>query len=98
MTDSSGGILQATYGRELELTDERGAARTYRIMAELEVRGAAYAVLQSEQMRKEGDIEVFRILVEDGGEPQLISLDDDDEWEEVAEAYDDMQFGTDERP
>lgn len=96
-TEARSGMLQGKYGREIELTDDRGTATTYRIMAELEVRGASYAVLQSEDMRKEGDIEVFRILLEDG-EPQLASLDDDDEWEDVAEAYDDLQFGTDERP
>lgn len=93
------GLLQRAYGGEIELTGEGGEARTYRILAELDVNGKPYAVLQSEAMRKEDDIEVMRVIPgEDGGEPKLESVDDDGEWEDVAEAYDDLQFGSDERP
>ncbi|CAI6015241.1 DUF1292 domain-containing protein [Cohnella sp. JJ-181] len=96
---SSGiGALQEAFGREIELTGESGDAMVYRILAELSVNGRPYAVLQSEAMRKEGEIEVFRVLLEDAGEPKLESVDDDGEWEDVAEAFDDQQFGSDDRP
>ncbi|MFC3802100.1 MULTISPECIES: DUF1292 domain-containing protein [unclassified Cohnella] len=95
---SPGGALQQAFGSEIELTGESGSTQVYRILAELSVNGKPYAVLQSDAMRKEGEIEVFRVLPEDAGEPKLESVDDDEEWEDVAEAFDDMQFGSDDRP
>ncbi|MDG0793125.1 DUF1292 domain-containing protein [Cohnella ginsengisoli] len=95
---SPGGALQQAFGAEIELTGESGSTQVYRILAELSVNGKPYAVLQSDAMRKEGEIEVFRVLSEDAGEPKLESVDDDEEWEDVAEAYDDLQFGSDDRP
>ncbi|MDG0812043.1 DUF1292 domain-containing protein [Cohnella rhizosphaerae] len=80
------------------MTGESGSAQVYRILAELSVNGKPYAVLQSDAMRKEGEIEVFRVLTEDASEPKLESVDDDEEWEDVAEAYDDLQFGSEDRP
>ncbi|MBW5444989.1 DUF1292 domain-containing protein [Cohnella sp. CFH 77786] len=67
-------------------------------MAELMIGGRRYAVLQSESMRKEGDIEVFRVSEDGEDRLQLETVEDDEEWERAAEAYDDMQFGSDERP
>ncbi|MCC3375617.1 DUF1292 domain-containing protein [Cohnella sp. REN36] len=90
--------LRARYGDEVALTSEGGGDEAFRIVAELTVDGRAYALLQSERMRAEGDIEVFRVTADDAGEPQLETVEDDDEWEAVAEAYDDLQFGSDDRP
>lgn len=90
--------LKDMYGSMVELSGDGGAADTYQIMAELELDGRRYAVLQSESMRKEGDIEVFRITAALDGHPELETIEDDEEWERVAEAYDDNLFGSDERP
>ena len=91
--------LQDVYGEFVELDGSAGRTQTYRIMAELEAEGRRYAVLQSEAMRKEGDIEVFRIAIAGAdGRYQLETVEDDDEWERVAELYDDLQFGSDEVP
>lgn len=90
--------LRERYGAEVELQGEDGHAARYHIAAELEIGGQRYAVLQSDSMRKSGDIEVFRIVPEPSGEPALETVESDEEWEQVAEAYDDLQFGSDERP
>ncbi|REK65426.1 MULTISPECIES: DUF1292 domain-containing protein [Cohnella] len=97
MSEPNGGhpSLRSVFGDAIELDGEGGV---YRIVAELTVGGRAYAVLQSDEMRKEGTVEVFRVTAGPDGHPELETVEDDDEWETVAEAYDDLQFGGDERP
>jgi len=90
--------LKALYGDEVELEGPDGKPERFKIMAELTVSGREYAVLQSDAMRKEGDIEVFRVGAGDDGSPLLETLEDDEEWESVSEAYDDLLFGSDEQP
>ncbi|WP_027091228.1 DUF1292 domain-containing protein [Cohnella thermotolerans] len=94
----AGSPLRSLFGDYVELDGAGGAPQRYKIMAELEVDGRSYAVLQSDAMRKEGDIEVFRVAAGEAGSPQLETVEDDEEWENVAEAYDDLLFGSDERP
>ena len=90
--------LKEAFGDYVELNAGEADAGTYRILAELEIADARYAVLQSDAMRKEGDIEIFRVVTGSEGEPGLESLESDEEWERVAEAYDDLQFGSDDQP
>lgn len=90
--------LKDVFGDRVELSGEGGAAAAYRILAEIELGGNRYAILQSDVMRKEGDIEVFRVADGADGGPHLETVEDDEEWEAAAEAYDDLQFGNDERP
>lgn len=92
---SDTGALKRQFGDAIELNGERDA---YRILAELTVNGAAYAILQSEAMEGEDAIEVFRVETGADGSVQLATVEDDDEWEAAAEAYDDLQFGSDDRP
>lgn len=90
--------LRERFGDSVELLAEDGSEAAYRIEAELILNGRRYAVLQTEEMRREDEIEVFRIVADPNGEPQLETVADDDEWELVAEAYDDSRFGSDDRP
>lgn len=92
---SEAGALKRQFGDTIELNGERDA---YRILAELTVNGTAYAILQSEAMEGEDAIEVFRVETGTDGSLQLETVEDDDEWEAAAEAYDDSQFGSDDRP
>jgi uncharacterized protein YrzB (UPF0473 family) len=90
--------LRERFGDELVLTENGKETETYRLLAELTLNGRRYAIVQTEAMRKEDDIDVMRIVDGPDGELQLETVEDDGEWEAVAEAYDDMQFGGDERP
>lgn len=90
--------LRERFGDEVVLTENGRETEPYRLLAEMTVNGRRYAILQTEAMRREDDIEVMRIVEAPDGEPQLETVEDDDEWETVAEAYDDLQFGSDERP
>ena len=103
MTESSGSMpiqmnsLKNAYGHEIELVAEDGSLELFVIKAEFRLGDQVYAALQSEQMRAEDEVELFRVIGGDQ-EPQLETIDDDDEWEAASEAYDDMLFANDERP
>ncbi|KIL37221.1 hypothetical protein SD71_00375 [Cohnella kolymensis] len=90
--------LKELFGDTVELNAEAEAPESFRILAELTVGGNRYAVLQSETMKIEEEIEVFRVLTEPDGGLQLETVEDDEEWDRVSEAYDDLQFGSDDQP
>ncbi|TFE31603.1 DUF1292 domain-containing protein [Cohnella luojiensis] len=90
--------LRQQYGDSVELVTDDGSSLTFRILAELTVQGSQYAILQSESMKQEDEIEVFKIVADDNGEAQLETVTDAEEWELVEEAYDDSQFGNDDQP
>ncbi|GIO13612.1 hypothetical protein J19TS2_31670 [Cohnella xylanilytica] len=92
------GSLKSRYGDYVELDGASGESERFRILAELTVGGRSYAILQSDAMRKDGEIEPFRVVPDGNGDPSLETIEDDEEWEEVSEAYDDLLFGSEERP
>lgn len=96
-SNKASGLLER-YGDTVELSAEDGSALTYRILSELSVGSGFYAVLQSEDAGQEDEVEIFRIVKDPDGEPQLETVTDEDEWDRVEEAFDDLQFGSDERP
>jgi uncharacterized protein YrzB (UPF0473 family) len=99
MTDNNAAsALRQRYGDSVELSDENGTTATYRIAAEITLGANRYAILQTSQMQREDEIEVFRILEGAGGEFELESVADEEEWELVEEAFDDLQFGDEEQP
>jgi uncharacterized protein YrzB (UPF0473 family) len=89
--------LKNAFGNEIELVAEDGGVEVYFIKAEFELGDHVYAALQSEAMRIEDEVELFRVIGADG-EPQLETIENDDEWEAASEAYDDLLFADDERP
>jgi uncharacterized protein YrzB (UPF0473 family) len=90
--------LRQAYGDEVELQGDDGASQVFRIVGELALNGNNYAILQSEAMKQEDEIEAFRVVANSDGDVQLETITDEDEWEQVAEAYDDSQFGSDDQP
>lgn len=68
------------------LTDEDGVERDFRIIGSLEMDGNEYLALTDAA----GDEDEYIILkiVEEDGEEVLITIDDDDEFDKVADAFD----------
>jgi uncharacterized protein YrzB (UPF0473 family) len=91
-------LLRDTYGDEIVLFDEQDESVAHRIVAEFRYNGTVYAVLQSDELRKEKEVAIFKVSVPDEGEPELETIEDDDEWETVSELYDEMTFPSGERP
>jgi uncharacterized protein YrzB (UPF0473 family) len=83
-------LLKEAFGDEVTLEDQGNDSEPYRIAAEFELDGRMYAVLQSESMKREDELALFRIISDEQGELQLETVEDDDEWETVLELYDEM--------
>ncbi|WP_246070414.1 DUF1292 domain-containing protein [Paenibacillus kobensis] len=90
MTPQRGTKLQDKYGKFIELTSGNGTEETFRIMSEFQLGQHYYAALQSEAMRNEGEVEMLRLI--EGDELELENIEDDEEWETAAEAYDMICF------
>ncbi len=84
--------LRDAYGDDIVLFDEQEESTVFRIVAEFSVGGREYAVLQSEELKKEGEVAIYRIIQDGQGKLELETIEDDDEWENVSEIYDEMTF------
>ncbi len=87
--------LKEVYGETVELEDEQGKSSVYDIIAEFEVGGRAYAVLAGSG--REAEQEILRIVVSPNGVPELESIVDDEEWEDVSELYDELTLPADDK-
>ena len=85
-------VLRSEYGDEIVLLDGDKESTVYSVLAEFAVGDQIYAVLQSDELRKEEEVEIFRVTAAESGGWELETIEDDDEWEHVAEIYDDMMF------
>lgn len=81
-----------TFGPVVELSDEQGQISYYTIEKEFDVAGNSYAVLISETRSDVQGPEIFRIITTVEGTLELVTIDDDDEWENVSELYDELTF------
>lgn len=81
--------LKEAYGETVELEDEQGNSSVYNIVAEFEIDNRGYAVLKGSGA---GEHEILRIVVSPDGLPELESIVDDEEWEDISELYDEMTF------
>ncbi len=78
------------------LNDEQGREESFKVVRVLEMNEQHYVLLQSLDdpgddlliLRVEGDVE--------SDDASLVGVDDDDEWEAVAEAFDELLFDVDE--
>ncbi|MFC5447188.1 DUF1292 domain-containing protein [Paenibacillus aestuarii] len=85
-------VLRNAYGDDIILSDEQSDSTVYRLLKEFVFEGKTYAVLQSEELKKEDEVEIFRVVQDAEGTYELETIDDDDEWETVSELYDEMVF------
>lgn len=90
--------LREVFGNDIDLVAEDGGLETFEIKAEFQLGAFVYAALQSVVMQKDDEVELFRVVLSDSGEPQLETIEDDEEWELASEAYDDLLFANDEMP
>lgn len=77
--------LADRFGPDLILADEDDREEHYRIVTEIEVDGQPYAILQLHGDPEE-DAYLFRVLP-DGEAWTVEDVEDDDEWDRIAEVY-----------
>lgn len=84
--------LRDIYGDEIILLDEQDESVVFRILSEFKWGEHVYTVIQSAEQRKQDEYLVFRIERNEAEELELVTIDDEEEWENVAEIYDEMSF------
>lgn len=88
-------VLKEAFGEEVVLEESGRDSAPYRILAEFSVGDESYAVLQTERMAQEDEVEIFRIGTGEDGSPELENIEDDEEWEDLVELYDEMTVSFD---
>lgn len=86
--------LKEAFGPTVELEDENGATSVYDLTAEFEINGQSYAVLQKPEDQS-GEFDILKVVSSPEGTLGLVTIDDDDEWENISELYDEMTFPED---
>ncbi|MGF7045955.1 uncharacterized protein YrzB (UPF0473 family) [Paenibacillus sp. DS2015] len=86
--------LKETFGPTVELEDEDGTTSVFDLTAEFVVGDQSYAVLQSVDDKSE-EYDILKVVTSAEGNLELVTIDDDEEWENIAELYDEMTFPQD---
>ncbi|HHY37132.1 MAG TPA: DUF1292 domain-containing protein [Firmicutes bacterium] len=71
------------------LLDEEGREYEFYVVDVIEVDGYEYAILLPTEEEVTGEAEVLRIDRDDEGKEILVQIDDEEEWERVAQAWED---------
>jgi len=78
------------------LTDEDGKESDFELIASQEIDGTTYVALvpveEGKADAEEQEYVVLKLITDENGEDVLITIDDDDEFEKVAEIFEDMLF------
>ncbi|MBQ7968728.1 MAG: DUF1292 domain-containing protein [Clostridia bacterium] len=78
------------------LTDEDGNESEFELIASQEIDGVMYVALvpytEENKDSDEQDYVVLKLMTDENGEEMLVTIDDDDEFEKVAEIFEDMLF------
>lgn len=88
-------VLQEAFGDSVELSGEDNRTEPFAVLAEFALGGTLYAVLQSEAMQRHDEVVIYHIVKDASGELELDTIMNDDEYEAVAELFDEMTVSFD---
>ncbi len=72
----------------LTLTDEEGVEKNFAVIGDMELDGNNYLALVPED--EEGDeFVILKLAIDEEGHEMLVTIDDDDEFDKVADAFED---------
>lgn len=84
--------MDAYTGDEIfTLTDEEGNESEFALLGSQEIDGVTYVALIPEQDNEAGEYVILKVVIEEG-EEVLVTIDDDDEFDKVADVFDDALF------
>ena len=76
------------------LTDENGKESKFELIGETEMDGTVYyAMVPVEE--KSDEYVILKVVTDENGEDMLESIDDDDEFDKIADIFDDMFMDND---
>ena len=76
----------------LTLTDENGEELDFVVLGEAEIEGNVYMALEPVE-NPEGEYVILKKMEAEDGEIDLVTIDDDDEFERVSDFFEDELFG-----
>ena len=76
----------------ITLTDEDGKESQYQVIMVKEIGADTYYVLQPLEDNEDEDYVLLKYVIDEEGEPYLITIDDDDEFDKVADLVEDELF------
>ncbi|MBP5349404.1 MAG: DUF1292 domain-containing protein [Clostridia bacterium] len=74
------------------LTDEEGNEEQFEVLGSIELDGKVYYALTSVEGQNDEYV-ILRLEGEEGDEVTLVTVDDDDEFDRVADEFEDKLFG-----
>ncbi|MGI5921961.1 MAG: DUF1292 domain-containing protein [Syntrophomonadaceae bacterium] len=82
----------------LVLVDDEGAEHEFELLAEMEIEGSNYRVLiplddyedEDDLDECETEVVILKVVVDDEGNEFLSDIEDDEEWEKVADAWQEL--------
>ncbi len=83
----------------LVLVDEEGVEHEFELLAELEIEDATYRVLvplddfdeeNEEDEENEVEVVILKVVLDEEGNEFLSDIEDDEEWEKVADAWQEL--------
>lgn len=75
------------------LTDEDGNESRFALIGQLELDGQLYLAMIPADGENDDEYVVLKIEVDENGEELLVTIDDDDEFDRVADAFEDQFMG-----
>ena len=76
------------------LTDETGKESKFELIGETEMDGSIYYAMIPIEEKSDEDV-ILKVVTDENGEDMLESIDDDDEFDKIADIFDDMFMDTD---
>ncbi len=77
------------------LTDEDGVEKNFKLLADCEIEGVIYYALipLEDDGREAEEYVILRLEKDENGEEMFVTIDDDDEFDRVADIFEDGLFG-----
>ena len=85
-------MSEELYGDEIfTLTDEEGNENEFELLGSTEMDGVTYLALEPVAENPDGEYVILK-MQKDGDEDILVTIDDDDEFEKIADFFEDELF------
>ncbi len=75
------------------LTDEDGNENQFELLGSREIEGSTYLALVPISENDDEEYVILKVELDESGEETLVTINDDDEFDRVADIFDDELFG-----
>jgi uncharacterized protein YrzB (UPF0473 family) len=83
-------LIKKVHGDHVILFDEQGDELEFHLLKEIEWNRKVYAILQHPD--DEDEVEIFLVSLAADGSYELETIEDEEEWEKIAEIFDDLFY------